>query len=102
VSAAGIPNGLAPDRLVTAYELLRQQVVGVSDLESRGAGLTLLLRRGMSAWMEVCARWLSTSASERHVPPTLSQPLAEIPHAEVVVVLASMVRPRLGRDGHDA
>jgi hypothetical protein len=99
VRAASLPAGLAPDRLVTAYERLRQQVAGVADLESRGAGLTLLLRRGMSAWMEVCARWLATSASEHHVPPTLSRPLAEIPHAEVVVVLASMVRPRLGRGG---
>jgi hypothetical protein len=97
VSAQGGPDALAPDRLVTAYELLRQQVLGGFDLGSYGTGLTLLLRRGMSAWMEVCARWLSTSASERHVPPPQSRPPAEVPHAEVVVVLASMVRPRLGR-----
>jgi hypothetical protein len=97
VSAEGVPDARAPDRLVTAYELLRQQVVGGSDLGSYGASLTLLLRRGMSAWMEVCARWVSISASERQGPPTLSRPPAEVSDAEMVVILASMVRPRLGR-----
>jgi len=95
VSAEDVASGLTPDRLVTAYETLRQHVVAAADVEPRGPGLALLLHRGMSAWMEVCARWLSTSASERHVHPTLSRPPAEVYHAGVVVVLASMVRSRL-------
>lgn len=97
MSAASVPDARVPDRFVTAYERLRQQVVGASDLAADGAGLTLLLRRGMSAWMEACAQWVSISASERHGPPTLSRPPAEAPDAEMVVILASMVRPRLGR-----
>jgi hypothetical protein len=97
VSAEGVPGGLAPDRLVTAYETLRHRVVGAAAVEPRGPDLALLLHRGMSAWMEVCARWLSTSAAERHVHPTQSRPPAEVRHADIVVILASMVRSRLAR-----
>jgi hypothetical protein len=83
---------------VTAYETLRQQVVGAFDGEPRGPGLALLLRQGMRAWMKGWARWCSTSASEGHVSPTRSWTRAEVRHADLVVVLASMVRPRLVRE----
>ena len=72
LSAEDTADGLATDRLVTAYETLRQQVVGAFDGEPRGPGLALLLRQGMRAWMKGWARWLSTSASECHASPIRS------------------------------
>jgi hypothetical protein len=81
------------------YETLRQQVVGTFDGEPRDLSLALLLRQGMRAWMKGWVRWLSTSASECRVSPTRSWSRAEVRHADLVVVLASMVRPRLVREG---
>jgi len=90
VSLAGVPGGLG---LATAYETLRGQVLGASGLEPPGPGLVLLLRRGMGVWMEACAQWLSRAASGHRLASTPARPRAE--RADVVVVLASMVRPRV-------
>jgi hypothetical protein len=93
VSLTGVPGGLGSDELATAYETLRRQVLEASGLEPPGPGLVLLLRRGMGVWMEVCAQWLSRTASGHRLDSTPALPRAE--RADVVVVLASMVRPRV-------
>jgi hypothetical protein len=99
VSPAGIPDDLPSDRFVTAYETLRQQAVVAPHLTAGSPGLALLLHRGMSAWMEMGVPWLATSASERR-HPTPFRPPAVRP-AEVIVVLASMVRLCRAREAHD-
>jgi hypothetical protein len=45
------------DSIVLQYESLRLQVLNrYGDFSERGLGLTLFIRRGMLAWMEVCHR----------------------------------------------
>jgi hypothetical protein len=45
------------DSTLLQYESLRSQVLNrQGDFSERGLGLTLFIRRGMLAWMEVCHR----------------------------------------------
>ena len=45
------------DSTLLQYESLRSQVLShPGDFSKRGLGLTLFIRRGMLAWMEVCHR----------------------------------------------
>ena len=45
------------DSILLQYESLRLQVLNrYGDFSERGLGLTLFIRRGMLAWMEVCHR----------------------------------------------
>jgi len=52
------PTGIeSDDSTLLQYESLRSQVLNRQmDFSKRGLGLTLFIRRGMLAWMEVCQR----------------------------------------------
>ena len=75
-----------------AYEELRSHVL--TDVPGNGAGLVLLLREGLAAWIEGRGAFSPASepgarpSPERHVAaPALSDEV----HAGIVGVLASMV-----------
>jgi hypothetical protein len=98
VRAEGVHDRLVPDRLRMAYEALRGHVVGAGPGAAvPGPGLALLLRRGMSAWIESCASWLSRSAAAPACSLALAAPPREVQRAEVVRVLATRLRPRVAR-----
>ena len=74
-------------QLTTRYEELRSHALA----GGHGLGLTLVLRRGMIAWLETCSMCARPSLSLRpgpsaphglHLPPEL--------HAEVARLLAGM------------
>jgi hypothetical protein len=85
------------DRLVTAYEALRRQVLDAVDGVARGPGLALLLYRGMSTWMETSAWEPSLSTSESRMAPTPAARRGEASRDEVVLVLTSLVRSHVAR-----
>lgn len=77
------------DGLIARYEELRRQALGCFG--SQAQGLALLMRRGMSAWMQA---WSQCVAS----PPSPAQPQQQTQeicpvqlHADVAALLASMV-----------
>jgi hypothetical protein len=78
------------DGLIARYEELRQQVLGRPWAIPRGQGLALLMRSGMSGWMQTWAQCVVEVA-----PP--KEPLGDdaiFPvemHREVTLILAGMV-----------
>lgn len=47
------------DSILLQYESLRLQVLNrYGDFSERGLGLTLFIRRGMLAWIEVCHKYI--------------------------------------------
>jgi len=100
VRAEGVHDRWAPDRLRMAYEALRGHVVGACPGAAvPDPGLALLLRRGMSAWIDSCGSWSSRSAAEPARSLVLATPPRQMQRAEVVRVLATMLRPRVARGG---
>lgn len=79
------------DGLIARYEELRRQVLGRSGMQAQG--LALLMRRGMSAWMQA---W-SQCAALPLVPlvpaqPTDDQEICPVQlHQEVAMLLTNMV-----------
>lgn len=78
------------DRLAERYEDLRQQAQGgIGDR----AGMVVLLRQGMRAWMEAWARWITSDPSHtqtaggRETPPDV---LPSMLRAEITLLLAGM------------
>ena len=88
------------DALVSRYEELRGQALGRASRIPRGQGLALLMRSGMSAWMQAWAQCTVVA------PAAPRQPLddeAIVPlqmHKEVAMILAGMVL--YGREGASA
>lgn len=82
------------ERLVEAYESLREYVLG--DCEGcTGPGLALLLHKGMAAWLQACARW---TPPPRPRAELRSSPGAGLPpglRGELVVLLTTMVLSHL-------
>ena len=78
------------DGLIARYEALRQQVLGRPGAIPRGQGLALLMRSGMSGWMQAWAQCVVAVA-----PP--KEPLGDdamfpvAMHREVTLILAGMV-----------
>jgi hypothetical protein len=97
VSVAGVGDGLAPDRLVVAYEALRRQVLDAGGIVPRGAGAVLVIHRGLGAWMDACAQMPSLAVGDRREPPPHASPRGEAVPAEIVLVLASLLRSHLAR-----
>jgi hypothetical protein len=87
----------ANDSLIAAYENLRRRVLGVSDGEKLGPGLTLLLSRGMQEWMQACTQFFQTAPEKREDCTSQEEPLPSDVRAEVVVVLAGMLLQRSRR-----
>jgi transposase len=54
------------DSTLLQYESLRSQVLNrQGDFSERGLGLTLFIRRGMLAWLEVCHRCMPADSNQQ-------------------------------------
>ena len=54
------------DSILLQYESLRLQVLNrYGDFSERGLGLTLFIRRGMLAWIEVCYKCMPADSSRQ-------------------------------------
>ena len=54
------------DSILLQYESLRLQVLNrYGDFSERGLGLTLFIRRGMLAWIEVCHKCMPADSSRQ-------------------------------------
>jgi hypothetical protein len=54
------------DSILLQYESLRLQVLNrYGDFSERGLGLTLFIRRGMFAWIEVCHKCMPADSSRQ-------------------------------------
>jgi len=77
------------DSTLLQYESLRSQVLDrQDDFSERGLGLTLFIRRGMLAWMEVCHR--CTPAHSNRQERAESQVFAYGVKSEMVKVMANI------------
>ena len=77
------------DNTLLQYESLRSQVLNRhGDFSERGLGLTLFIRRGMLAWMEVCHR--CTPADSDRQDRTEISILAHSVTSEMVKVMANI------------
>ena len=87
------------EELSTAYEQLRSQVLGVNGKPPRGPGLSVLLERGMKAWIDAYRQWSAltpTSKTARSLrSTTLSMPIEN----EVIVLLTGMLMERAVQEG---
>lgn len=85
--------GRAPcnDGLIPRYEQLREQALGRPNGIPRGQGLALLMRSGMSAWMQA---WAQCTVQALAVPQRVRGDEERFPldlHKEVAMILAGMV-----------
>lgn len=46
--------GFAPEVLTSAYEALRQRVLGVPETTGSAGGMVLLVQKGLAAWIKAC------------------------------------------------
>jgi hypothetical protein len=84
----------ARDSLLAAYEELRRQILGASEIGKPGPGLALLLSRGMQEWMQACMQFLRTAPETRPEEKSQEEPVPASLRAEVVVLLAGMLLQR--------
>jgi hypothetical protein len=79
------------DGLIARYEELRQQVLGRPWAIPRGQGLALLMRSGMSGWMQAWAQCVVEVAAppKEQLGDDAIFPVAM--HREVTLILAGMV-----------
>jgi len=79
--------------LISRYEQLREQALRRPSGIARGQGLALLMRGGMSAWMQAWAQCM-VQAPAPPPPPVMPGDEAILPlsmHKEVAMILAGMV-----------
>jgi hypothetical protein len=77
------------DALLSEYEELRRAALGESNGPRQCVGFTLLLRKGMAAWMDACAT--ATAASKSQPAPRLEHRLVPSDlRGEVALVIAAM------------
>ena len=77
------------DSILLQYESLRLQVLNrYGDFSERGLGLTLFIRRGMLAWIEVCHRCIPADSSrqKRTEPPVFAYDTT----SEMIKVMANI------------
>jgi hypothetical protein len=84
----------ARDSLLAAYEELRRQILGASEIERPGPGLALLLSRGMPEWMQACTQFFRTPLEKRPEEKSREEPLPASLRAEMVVLIAGMLLQR--------
>jgi hypothetical protein len=86
---SALPRSLT-DRLAERYEDLRQQAQGgIGDR----AGMVVLLRQGMRAWMEAWERWITSEPSRTQTitdRDTSPEVLPSMLRAEITLLLAGM------------
>ena len=88
---------LADRRLVAGYEQLRHYALGSVTGEQPGPGFTLLLARGLRAWMEVCSQWLDLAPAVPKPEVSYRPPLPSALRAELVGLLTGMLLDRASR-----
>jgi hypothetical protein len=84
------------EALQTAYEVLRNHVLTSASASAGGhAGLVVLLRQGLAAWMARRFACVDPApiATRTSTPCTSTSLLSGAIHADIVRVLASMVLP---------
>ena len=85
-------RALSNDELISRYEVLRQQALGLPCEIPRGQGLVLLMRSGMRAWMQAWAQCATTVI--RQPPPGEAEIVPFTLHQEATLILASMLLHR--------
>jgi len=84
------PDRACNDGLISRYEDLRQQALGLPCEIPRGQGLVLLMRSGMRAWMQAWAQCAVVAVPpKKQLGEDASFPIAM--HREVTMILAGMV-----------
>ena len=83
-------RALCNDGLISRYEDLRQQALGLPCEIPRGQGLVLLMRSGMRAWMQTWAQ-CATTVVRRQPPPGEAEIIPLTLHQEATMILASML-----------
>ena len=82
------------DSILLHYESLRLQVLNrYGDFSERGLGLTLFIRRGMLAWVEVCHKCMPADSSlkKQTEPPVFAYGVT----SEMVKVMANITLSNL-------
>jgi hypothetical protein len=82
------------DSILLQYESLRLQVLNrYGDFSERGLGLTLFIRRGMLAWIEVCHKCMPADSSRQKQmePPVFAYGVT----SEMVKVMANITLSNL-------
>ncbi len=82
------------DSLLAAYEEVRRQILGASEIGKPGPSLALLLSRGMQEWMQACMQFFRVAPEKRPEEKNREEPLPASLRAEVVVLLAGMLLQR--------
>ena len=89
------------DALVSRYEELRGQALGRASRIPHGQGLALLMRSGMSAWMQAWAQCTVVAPAAAPRQPLDDEAIVPLQmHKEVAMILAGMVL--YGREGASA
>src|SRR5215471_13291702 len=80
-----------PD-LTDEYEQLRREAISRSEFGSKGLGLALFLRRGMTAWMQAWAQCTDHGAPNAHSQPATTAAAVPIDlRAQVATLLAGII-----------
>ena len=79
------------DGLISRYEELRQQALGRPSEFRRGEGLALLMRSGMSVWMQAWAQCVVEVPAPPNKRPSDDAIFPFELHREVTMILAAMV-----------
>ena len=77
--------------LISRYEALRQQVLGQPSETFRGQGLALLMRNGMSAWMQAWSQCTGETPVSFQEASGNDEIFPLDMHKEVAMILAGMV-----------
>lgn len=88
-----------PAELSTAYEQLRNQVLGGTGTPPRGPGLAVFLERGMKAWIDAYRQWSALTVASRTARSPLSTSLLAPVQNDVIVLLTGMLLARTVREG---
>lgn len=85
------PALLRRNGLISRYEQLREQALMRPSGVARGQGLALLMRSGMSAWMQAWAQCTVEAPAPPQAIPGNETILPLEMHNEVAMILAGMV-----------
>jgi hypothetical protein len=84
------PSGIeSNDSALQQYESLRFQVLNTQEhFAERSLGLTLFIRQGMLAWIELCHRYIPTPSTRQKQAQT--PVLADETTSEMIKVMANI------------
>jgi hypothetical protein len=77
--------------LTEQYEQLRRQATSRAEYGSKGLGLALFLRRGMTAWMQAWSQCTDHDAPNAHAEPAMSAAVPIDLRAQVATLLAGII-----------